>query len=99
MPGALAGLRVLDFTQMMNGPFGTMLLADFGADVIKVEPPEGDTMRKTGETFLGDDAVYFMTLNRNKRSVVLDLATAEGQKTARELAAQVDLVVENFRPG
>ena len=99
MSGALEGLRVLDFTQMMNGPFGTMLLADFGADVIKVEPPEGDTMRKTGETFLGDDAVYFLTLNRNKRSVVLDLATPEGQATAHKLAAQVDIVVENFRPG
>ncbi|WP_263144945.1 CoA transferase [Pseudomonas sp. RIT-PI-AD] len=99
MAGALEGLRVLDFTQMMNGPFGTMLLADFGADVIKVEPPEGDTMRKTGETFLGDDAVYFLTLNRNKRSVVIDLTTPEGQATAHELAAQVDIVVENFRPG
>ncbi|MDT4795854.1 Acetyl-CoA:oxalate CoA-transferase [compost metagenome] len=99
MTGALQGLRVLDFTQMMNGPFGTMLLADFGADVIKVEPPEGDTMRKTGETFLGDDAVYFLTLNRNKRSVVIDLTTAEGKAQAHRLAAQVDIVVENFRPG
>jgi crotonobetainyl-CoA:carnitine CoA-transferase CaiB-like acyl-CoA transferase len=99
MSNALEGLRVLDFTQMMNGPFGTMLLADFGADVIKVEPPEGDTMRKTGETFLGDDAVYFLTLNRNKRSVVLDLTTPAGQQTAHRLAEQVDIVVENFRPG
>jgi crotonobetainyl-CoA:carnitine CoA-transferase CaiB-like acyl-CoA transferase len=99
MSSALEGLRVLDFTQMMNGPFGTMLLADFGADVIKVEPPEGDTMRKTGETFLGDDAVYFLTLNRNKRSIVLDLNTPEGRQTAHRLAAQVDIVVENFRPG
>ncbi|MEE6442676.1 MULTISPECIES: CoA transferase [Pseudomonas] len=99
MTGALQGLRVLDFTQMMNGPFGTMLLADFGADVIKVEPPEGDTMRKTGETFLGDDAVYFLTLNRNKRSIVIDLTTPEGQAQAHQLAAQVDIVVENFRPG
>lgn len=99
MAGALEGLRVLDFTQMMNGPFGTMLLADFGADVIKVEPPEGDTMRKTGETFLGEDAVYFLTLNRNKRSVVIDLTTVEGQSMAHQLAAQVDIVVENFRPG
>lgn len=99
MSGALEGLRVLDFTQMMNGPFGTMLLGDFGADVIKVEPPEGDTMRKTGETFLGDDAVYFLTLNRNKRSVILDLNTAEGQRKAHRMAEQVDIVVENFRPG
>lgn len=99
MSSALEGLKVLDFTQMMNGPFGTMLLADFGADVIKVEPPAGDTMRLTGETFLGDDAVYFLTLNRNKRSVVLDLTTPEGQHTAQEMAKQVDIVVENFRPG
>jgi len=99
MSSALEGLKVLDFTQMMNGPFGTMLLADFGADVIKVEPPAGDTMRLTGETFLGDDAVYFLTLNRNKRSVVLDLATEEGQRMAQEMAKQVDIVVENFRPG
>lgn len=99
MSSALEGLKVLDFTQMMNGPFGTMLLADFGADVIKVEPPAGDTMRLTGETFLGDDAVYFLTLNRNKRSIVLDLTTPEGQRTALEMAKQVDVVVENFRPG
>ena len=99
MAGALEGLKVLDFTQMMNGPFGTMLLSDFGADVIKVEPPTGDTMRKTGETFIGDDAAYFLTLNRNKRSVVLDLTTPEGQAVARKLAAQVDIVCENFRPG
>jgi crotonobetainyl-CoA:carnitine CoA-transferase CaiB-like acyl-CoA transferase len=99
MSSALKGIRVLDFTQMMNGPFGTMLLGDFGADVIKVEPPGGDTMRKTGETFLGDDAVYFLTLNRNKRSVVLDLATEAGQRTAQELVKYMDIVVENFRPG
>lgn len=99
MAGALDGIRVLDFTQMMNGPMGTMLLADFGADVIKVEPPQGDTFRKTGETFLGDDAAYFLTMNRNKRSVVLDLATEEGKRAARELAKQVDIVAVNFRPG
>ncbi|WP_345817313.1 CoA transferase (plasmid) [Paraburkholderia sp. PREW-6R] len=99
MSSALEGMKVLDFTQMMNGPFGTMLLADFGADVIKVEPPVGDTMRLTGETFLGDDAVYFLTLNRNKRSVIVDLAMPEGQRVAQEMAKQVDIVVENFRPG
>jgi len=97
--GALEGVRVLDFTQMMNGPFSTMLLADFGADVIKVEPPEGDTMRKTGETFLGEDAVYFMTLNRNKRSIVADLTSEGGRQIVYKLVSQVDIVVENFRPG
>lgn len=99
MAGALDGIRVLDFTQMMNGPMGTMLLADFGADVIKVEPPQGDTFRKTGETFIGDDAAYFLTMNRNKRSIVLDLTTPEGQRVARELARHVDIVAVNFRPG
>ncbi len=99
MAGALDGIRVLDFTQMMNGPMGTMLLADFGADVIKVEPPQGDTFRKTGETFIGDDAAYFLTMNRNKRSIVLDLTTADGQRVARELARHVDIVAVNFRPG
>ena len=99
MTTALEGVKVLDFTQMMNGPFGAMLLADFGADVIKVEPPEGDTFRHTGETFLGGDAVYFLTMNRNKRSIVLDLTTPEGRATAHEMVKQVDIVLENFRPG
>jgi CoA:oxalate CoA-transferase len=99
MTDALQGIRVLDFTQMMNGPFGTMMLADFGADVVKVEPPEGDTMRRTGETFLGDDAVYFLTLNRNKRSIVIDLATEAGKQLVLDLVPHFDIVVENFRPG
>jgi CoA:oxalate CoA-transferase len=99
MAGALDGIKVLDFTQMMNGPFGTMLLSDFGADVIKVEPPEGDTFRHTGDTKIGDDAAYFLTMNRNKRSVVLDLTTDEGKRVARELARQVDIVAVNYRPG
>ena len=99
MTSALEGVKVLDFTQMMNGPFGAMLLADFGADVIKVEPPDGDTFRHTGETFLGGDAVYFLTMNRNKRSIVLDLTTPEDRATAHEMVKQVDIVLENFRPG
>ncbi len=99
MTSALEGVKVLDFTQMMNGPFGAMLLADFGADVIKVEPPEGDTFRHTGETFLGGDAVYFLTMNRNKRSIVLDLTTPEGRAAAHEMVKHVDIVLENFRPG
>lgn len=99
MAGALDGIKVLDFTQMMNGPFGTMLLSDFGADIIKVEPPAGDTFRHTGETKIGDDAAYFLTMNRNKRSIVLDLTKPEDQAVARQLAAQVDIICENFRPG
>src|SRR5262245_21297044 len=77
-----------------------MVLADLGADVIKIERPEtGDDTRAWGPPFLGDDAVYFLSLNRNKRSVVLDLSTDEGLDAARRLALSSDVVVENFRPG
>jgi crotonobetainyl-CoA:carnitine CoA-transferase CaiB-like acyl-CoA transferase len=96
---ALQGIRVLDFTQQVSGPLATMLLADFGADVIKVEPPEGEAMRRTGETFFAGEAVYFLSLNRNKRGIVLDLATPEGRETAQRMAREVDIVAENFRPG
>jgi crotonobetainyl-CoA:carnitine CoA-transferase CaiB-like acyl-CoA transferase len=99
MEAALQGIRVLDFSQHVSGPMGTMLLGDFGADVIKVEPPSGDAMRKNGETLFAGDAIYFLSVNRNKRSIVIDLATAAGRETAHQLAAQVDIVVENFRPG
>lgn len=96
---ALKGLKVLDFTQMMTGPFATMMLADSGADVIKVEQPDGDPFRKSGETTLGNDGVFFLAINRNKRSIVLDLKTEKGQAAAQALAAEADVFVENFRPG
>ncbi|WP_296560680.1 CoA transferase [Pigmentiphaga sp.] len=99
MNNALHGLRVIDFTQNVAGPVATMLLGDFGADVIKIEPPEGDVMRKTGETRVGGEAAYFLSVNRNKRSVVLDLDTPNGRQTAQQLAATADVVFENFRPG
>lgn len=99
MTGALEGLRVLDFTQMMTGPMGTMILADFGADVIKVEQPAGDPFRKSGETSIDGDSVFFLSVNRNKRGIVLDLKSEEGRAAARALAAQADIFVENFRPG
>jgi crotonobetainyl-CoA:carnitine CoA-transferase CaiB-like acyl-CoA transferase len=95
----LENLRVLDFTQMMTGPMGTMLLADAGADVVKVEQPSGDPFRKSGETAIAGDGAFFLGVNRNKRGIVLDLKTPEGQAKARELAAQADVLVENFRPG
>jgi len=98
-PGALQGIKVLDFTQQVSGPMMTMLLADFGADVIKVEPPGGEAMRKTGETFFAGEAVYFLSLNRNKRGIVLDLNTERGREIAQKLACEVDIVAENFRPG
>ena len=99
MTGPLEGIRVLDFTQMMAGPLCAMLLGDLGADVIKVEPPEGDAIRRTGETFLGGETEYFLSLNRNKRSVVVDLKTVAGREATHGLAAGADVVLENFRPG
>jgi crotonobetainyl-CoA:carnitine CoA-transferase CaiB-like acyl-CoA transferase len=96
---ALDGLRILDFNQMMTGPMATMLLADVGADVIKVEQPDGDPFRKSGETAIGGDGAFFLGVNRNKRGIVLNLKTAHGCEAARELAAHADVVVENFRPG
>ncbi len=100
-PGALAGMRVLDLTQVMSGPFCTMILADMGADVIKIESPQvGDQTRKSwGYAVKGEDSRAFFSLNRNKRSVGIDLKTAEGLEEFYELCATADVVIENFRPG
>jgi crotonobetainyl-CoA:carnitine CoA-transferase CaiB-like acyl-CoA transferase len=96
----LAGVRVADFSRVLAGPLATMLLADLGADVVKVERPgSGDDTRGWGPPFVGEDAAYFLSLNRNKRSVVIDLATDAGRRDARRLALASDVVVENFRPG
>jgi crotonobetainyl-CoA:carnitine CoA-transferase CaiB-like acyl-CoA transferase len=96
----LEGVRVADFSRVLAGPLATMLLADLGADVIKVERPgTGDDTRGWGPPFVGQDAAYFLSLNRNKRSVALDLTTPEGAAAARRLALSADVVVENFRPG
>ena len=99
---ALAGLVVVDFTIVMSGPMCTRMLADAGADVIKVEPPEGDVVRQRAP-IIGKDgggiSTYYASMNCGKRSVVLDLATVDGKRLARELARQADVVVENFRPG
>jgi glutaryl-CoA transferase len=96
----LSGVRVVDFSRVLAGPLATMTLADLGADVVKVERPgSGDDTRRWGPPFLGEDAAYFLSLNRNKRSVVLDLSTAGGRGAARDLAIRADVVVENFRPG
>ena len=95
----LEGIRVVDFSRVLAGPHCGKTLLDLGAEVIKIEPPEGDAMRKTGGAFRGDDTVHFLSLNRNKRSVVLDLKSAQGQAAARKLACGVDVIVENFRPG
>lgn len=99
--GALDGIRVLDLTQVMSGPFCTMILADLGADVIKIENPDhGDQTRKSwGYSVIGDDSRAFLSLNRNKRSVVLDLKNTDDDQTFLDLVKTADIVVENFRPG
>lgn len=98
---ALDGMRVIDLTQVMAGPFCTMLLADLGADVVKVEAPgTGDQSRHSwGRTGVGDDGPAFFALNRNKRSVVLDLRSDAGRADFMRLVETADVVVENFRPG
>jgi len=98
MAGALDGIRVLDFSAMIAGPYCTRLMADSGAEVIKLEPPEGDYMRARAPLRAGQ-SVYFGVLNAGKKSIALDLKRPGGMKLAKELAAASDVVVENFRPG
>jgi formyl-CoA transferase len=98
-PLPLEGIRVLDLTHALAGPYCTMLLGDLGADVIKIEPPGGDQSRQWGPPFINGESAYFLSVNRNKRSVVLDLKSADGKATARALAMASDVVVENFKPG
>ncbi|MGI8312012.1 CaiB/BaiF CoA transferase family protein [Saccharopolyspora hattusasensis] len=96
----LAGVRVIDFTQALSGPYCTLMLADLGAEVIKVESPyRGDDARHWGPPFVGNDAAYFMSVNRNKYSVALDLKDEGDRRRARELIGTADVVVENWRPG
>src|SRR6202140_3658532 len=85
-PGAMTGLRVIDLTRVLGGPYCTQILADHGADVIKVEPPAGDEVRDWGPPFHGDDAAYFVGINRNKRSIGLDLASEGGRAVLLESA-------------
>ena len=95
------GVRVLDLSRMLAGPYGSMLLADMGAEVIKVEEPDGgDPMRVMGPPFLPDgESAYFLSINRNKKSVALDLTKPAGRQVFLDLAAEADVVWENFRPG
>src|SRR5262245_36970662 len=98
----LEGIRIVDLTQVMAGPFCTMLLADLGADVIKVEPPAGDLSRSMGGRHLqmrGKDNAPFIALNRNKRSVVLDLKAPADRDRLLALLGDADVLVESFRPG
>ncbi|HEX6006146.1 MAG TPA: CoA transferase, partial [Burkholderiales bacterium] len=94
----LASVKVIEFCQVLAGPFCGCLLADMGADVIKVEPPEGDLMRQWPPIIDGYSQ-YFASVNRNKRSVALDLKDPAGREAARKLVLAADAVIENFRPG
>src|SRR3954470_23649866 len=98
-PGPLAGLKVLEMGQLIAGPFAAKTLGDFGADVVKIEPPgAGDPLRKW-RLLKNGTSVWWQVQSRNKRSVVLDLRNAEAQEIVRKLAAEADVLVENFRPG
>jgi len=101
--GSLAGYVVVDLSRALAGPHAAMMLGDMGADVIKVEPPAGDESRVWGPPFVGpeDDpiATYYLSANRNKRSMVLDLKTDEDRDTLCALLARADVLIENFRPG
>ena len=101
-PGSapLAGVRVADLSRVLAGPYCTMVLADLGADVVKVERPEGgDETRTWGPPFAGGEAAYYLSVNRNKRSCALDLSQPEGRALALELCARADIVIENFKVG
>jgi crotonobetainyl-CoA:carnitine CoA-transferase CaiB-like acyl-CoA transferase len=96
--GALRGIRVVDFTSMIAGPYCSRLLADCGAEVVKIEEPGGDHMRK-GRPQRDGHSAYFASLNCGKKSCVIDLKSAEGRAVAADLAAASDIVLENYRPG
>jgi CoA:oxalate CoA-transferase len=95
----LAGLRVLDLTQFLSGPYCTQMLADLGAQVIKVESPQGDLSRTIPPNFVGTDSIYYISINRNKQSIAVDMKKSAGVEIVRQLILGSDIVVENFRPG
>ena len=100
MAGPLDGLRVLDLSRVLTGPFCSMLLGDLGAEVIKIEIPRtGDDTRQWGPPFIGGESAYFLSVNRNKKSVTLDLSKDKGKEVLYALAEKSDVLVENFRPG
>jgi len=95
----LSGIQVLDLSRVLAGPLCTMILADLGAEVIKVEPPWGDETRGWGPPFVKGESAYFLSVNRGKKSLALDLKTLEGQEVVRRLAQRADVLVENFKTG
>jgi len=96
---SLEGIRILDLTQAMAGPMATMLLGDLGADIIKVEPVTGDQTRKWAPPYLNGMSAYFLSANRNKRSIAIDLKSPEGKYVFKKLVENSDVLIENFRPG
>ncbi|MDH3739659.1 MAG: CoA transferase, partial [Alphaproteobacteria bacterium] len=97
--GPLAGIRILEVSHVLAGPFAGMVLADLGADVIKIEAPVGDMARTMTRNFTGPHNDYFASVNRNKRSIVLDLGTKEGQSALHQLAAEAQGLITNLKPG
>ena len=97
--GALKGVRVLDFSRVLAGPYCTMILADLGAEVIKVERPKKGDLSRDSVPFVNGQSAYFISVNRGKKSITLDLQDPEGKNIAARLADQSDIIVENFRPG
>jgi formyl-CoA transferase len=97
--GALAGIKVVDLTRVLGGPYCTMILSDHGADVIKIEPPQGDEVRDWGPPFDEGDASYFIGVNRNKRAIALDIGKPAGREVLLRLLDGADVLVENFKPG
>lgn len=95
----LEGIRIIDFTQAMAGPIATMLLGDLGAEIIKIEPINGDQTRKWAPPYMNGMSSYFLSANRNKRSIAVDLKQAEGKSIVEKLLKSADVVIENFRPG
>jgi crotonobetainyl-CoA:carnitine CoA-transferase CaiB-like acyl-CoA transferase len=98
--GPLENFRVLDLSRVLAGPWAGQLLGDFGADIVKIERPgQGDDTRRWGPPWLGTESAYFLSTNRNKRSVTVDIATTNGQRVIRDLASKADVLLENFRVG
>lgn len=97
--GALAGMRVIDLSRVLGGPYCTQVLGDHGAEIIKIEPPRGDEVRDWGPPFHDEDAAYFIGVNRNKRSMGLDLSTPDGRELLLELLEGADVLLENYKPG
>lgn len=99
--GPLAGIRIADFTQLVQGPWATQMLGDMGAEIVKIEPPTGDWMRKYayGNLYPAGESISFLGFNRNKRSIALDMKSEQGLEAARAIISRCDILIENFRPG